>query len=80
MLNRFFKGWRKRRIFSTCEGVDARKVIPNHKEIMVLGGPQVAVNDDQPRSAAPNNDEKHTEDLLHHTVVMVAESPQEVGN
>lgn len=47
---------------------------------MALGGLQVAVNDDQPRSAAPNNDEKHTEDLLHHIVVMAAENPQEVGN
>ena len=55
-------------------------VIPNHKEIMALGGPQVAVNDDQLRSVAPNNDEKNIEDLLRHIVVMAAENPQEVGN
>ncbi|KAK2553483.1 hypothetical protein P5673_025246 [Acropora cervicornis] len=53
-------------------------VIPNHKEIMALGGPQVAVNDDQLRSVAPNNYEKNTEDLLRHIVVMAAENPQEV--
>ena len=47
---------------------------------MALGGPQVAVHEDQPSSIAPDNDEKHTEDLLQHIVVMAAENPQEVGN
>ena len=55
-------------------------VIPNHKEIMALGGPQVAVHDDHPSSLALNNDEKHMEDLLQHIVLMAAENPQEVGN
>ena len=35
-------------------------VIPNHKEMMALGSPQVAVHDDQPSSINPNNDEKYT--------------------
>ena len=45
-----------------------------------MGGQKVALHDDQPSSIAPNNDEKHTEDLLQHVVVMAAENPQEVGN
>ena len=44
-------------------------VIPNHKEIMALGGPQVAVHDNQPSSI-----------VLQHIVAMAAENPQEVGN
>ena len=32
-------------------------IIPNHKKIMALGGPKVAVYDNQPSSHAPNNDE-----------------------
>lgn len=47
---------------------------------MALGGPQMAVHDDQPRSIAPNNDEKNTENLLKNIILMAAENPQEVGN
>ena len=55
-------------------------IIPNHKEIMALGGPQVAGTMISQIASAPDNDEKHTEDLLQHIVVMAAENLQEVGN
>ena len=59
--------------------MDDRGVTPNRKEIMALGGPQVAVHDDQPSSLTPNNDEKHMEDHLQHIVDMARENRQEMG-
>ena len=38
------------------------------------------MHDNQPSSHAPNNDEKHMEDLLQHTINMAAYDPQQVGN
>ena len=60
--------------------MDARRANPKPQRDYGFGRPTGGRHDDQASSIAPDNDEKHTEDLLQHIVVMAAENLLEVGN